>query len=211
LTPKGYQVCKSQAKPIVLTAVETVAKGGKASLWVQKLKTEIRAGHAPTVEITKHFKDTRAFFVSYEFNPDLESCKSGMPGYEPTADSKTALFKAGRLRLVLFKTYTTEGSWEVPGVTKEVNTKLTWYSANRPGRHLLGISEERSLKVYNTGAELENVRYTCVRTVSVIAMERRKYWKGYAGKSLRPLRRQEPSLGTLPKAMRVAGREECSF
>ena len=200
-TPDGFKLCASSENPVAVSAMEFAPRKGEPYLVLGDLKTQIRAGLKPKVKLPPHFATTRAFFVSYEYDDNLEGCqpedvKRGRP-----ADSKVALFKAGRRRLVPVESYTTSGSDGAWGQYKETNGSLTWYASKRAGLHYLGVVVTRTNRCVETAGDSQDApeRISYHTSVMVIAMERGKYWKYYRGKKLKQLRTQEPSLKKLPK------------
>jgi hypothetical protein len=198
--PDGFRLCDSADSPVTVSALEFAPRKGAPYLVTLELKTEFRAGLKPKVEVPPHFKTTRAFFVNYEYDENLEGCQREAIKLGRPADSRVALLKAGRRRFVLVDSYTIYGSDGAYGQTKDTSSSLTWYPSKRAGLHYLGIVVEVTNRCVETGDDASDDEQTSFhKSVIVIGMERGKYWKYYRGSKLSRLRTQEPSLSKLPK------------
>jgi len=199
-TPGGFKLCDSTDSPVTVSALEFAPRKGTPYLVARELKAEFRAGLKPKVEVPSHFKTTRAFFVNYEYDENLEGCQREPVKLGRPADSKVALLKAGRRRFVLVDSYTTSGSNGAWGQTKDTSSSLTWYPSKRAGLHYLGVVVEVTNRCVETGGDApDDEQISFHKSVMVIGMERGKYWKYYRGRKLNRLRTLEPSLSKLPK------------
>lgn len=209
---EGYERCDGGDEPLAVTAVEYAGRPGHSQLYLHKQKTRIRTWFKPKILIPPHFARTRAVIVEYEFDDDLENCPKNPENADEVADTRRALFKLGKRRLVQYADYTIEGHGGSPGSRKNTTTQLQWYvSKKQVDRFYLGVVVLKSHRVFSTEGEQKYEEYSCRRSVTVIAMEPGKLWKTFRGRKLAQLRKTEPVLSKLPKKMRGASRKACTF
>jgi hypothetical protein len=208
----GYASCDDDDEPVAVTAVEHTRRPGQSQLYLHKQKTQIRTWFKPKVVIPPHFAKTGAVFVDYNFDTDLENCPKNPENEHHPADTRRALFKLGKRRMVLYSHYTIRGLGGGAGSRKNTTTRLEWYvSKKQADRIYLGVVVQKSHRVFNTEGEQKYEEYSCGRSVSVIAMEPGKLWKPHLGRKLAQLRKTEPALGKLPPKMRGNSRKACTF
>lgn len=210
--PDGHESCDGNSEPLAITAVEYAGRPGRSQLYLHKQKTKIRSWFKPKVVVPPHFSKTRAVFVEYAFDDDLENCPKNPENEDTTADTRRTLFKVGKRRLALYADYTTDGHGGSPGSRKKTTTRLTWNnSTQQANRVYLNVVVQKTHRVFNTEGEQKYEEYSCTRSVFVIAMEPGKLWKTYRGRKLAQLRKTEPALAKLPKKVRGNSRKTCSF
>ncbi len=210
-TPDKFKLCDSTDDPVTVSVMEYKPRKGKPYLAVHVLKTEFRAGLKPKVKFPKNFATTRAFFVEYEYDENLEGCQREAVKLGRPADSKVALMKAGRRKLIVVESYTTSGSDGAWGQTTDTSSSLTWYASTDPSVHYLGVVVTVTNRCVETGDPDSTDEQTNFNTSGmVIGMQRGKYWKYYRGKKLTRLRALEPSLKKLPKRASGGNSDTCN-
>ncbi len=205
----GGDDCEGAEGLVAVTAVEHTARPGLSQLYVRRLKTQIRAWFQPKVVIPPHYKKTRAFFVAYQYDDDLTNCPKS-PVDEHLGDSKRALFKLGKRRLVQYSYYNLSGNAGSAGSRINILTRLKWHvSKAQADRIYLSIVTEKRHRVFNTAGEQKYEEFSCSRSVSAIAMEPGKLWNPIRGPKLARLRKTEPEIAKLPKKMRGGTPKVC--